>query len=377
MVDYNPDKEMVEIIIVGSEENQKSGTCREAEKVDKTINKSQFKQFDFVSSAAQDEKGITYNSASSSSPSNQQINHNSTEKHDRIMQEWERLKTGLPESTYVRVYENNVARAVIIGGAGTLYRDGLFFFDIILPPSYPNVPPEVHSYYTCALSYLQGAGIDTHRIDTRWSLYQSDKLLVAKWNPNTSTILDILLSIQLVFQTENPQKNNHGMNINDPRLQKGFKIGFRTDESFDSNERLFKANCLTMLAILKNPPKHFEEFVAQHFRDRAETILTLCNRFKIRRGNYPKYKTKMCREYHDSMINVYSKLLKAFIKNGSSLDGFIGDINLDDVDDSDYVDKLTYNKIVVIMLIICALLIICGFGGAIVGIVQAINKTLS
>ncbi|KAI3852435.1 hypothetical protein MKW92_018008, partial [Papaver armeniacum] len=154
-------------------------------------------------------------------------------------------------------------------------------------------------------------------------------------------------------------------------------IGFRTDESFDSNERLFKANCLTMLATLKKPPKHFEEFVAQHFSDRAETILTLCNRFKIRRGNYPKYKTKMCREYHDSMINVYSKLLKAFIKNGSSLDGFVGDINLDDVDDSDYVEKLTCDKIVVTTLIIFALLFICGFGGAIVGIVQAINKTLS
>ncbi|KAI3852436.1 hypothetical protein MKW92_018009, partial [Papaver armeniacum] len=122
MVDYDPDKEMIEIKIVGVEENQKVGTGRKAEE----DNKSQFKQFDFVSSTAQDEKGLTYNSssnASSSSPSNQQINHNSTEKHDRIMQEWERLKTGLPESTYVRVYENNVARAVIIGGAGTLYRD--------------------------------------------------------------------------------------------------------------------------------------------------------------------------------------------------------------------------------------------------------------
>lgn len=32
-------------------------------------------------------------------------------------------------------------RAAVIGAPGTPYHDGLFFFDIFLPPDYPFEPP--------------------------------------------------------------------------------------------------------------------------------------------------------------------------------------------------------------------------------------------
>ncbi|XP_026378480.1 probable ubiquitin-conjugating enzyme E2 25 [Papaver somniferum] len=212
------------------------------------------------------------------------------------MQEWKILKMGLPDSIYVRVYDNEVVRAAIMGRA-------------------------------------TGAGVNHFRIDTRRATYKSHKLLVAKWNPNTSTILNILLSVQLVFQTEDPY---YGMKTNDPRLQKSIKNGYKFDESFECNERHFKANCLTMLVTLRRPPKDFEEFVAEHFRDRSETIFTAFNRYKIKCGDHFKYEMKMGKEYHDSMVNVRTQLLKVFIKNGSSLDDFVGDINLD-ADDSGHV----------------------------------------
>ncbi|MCL7036593.1 hypothetical protein MKW94_002160 [Papaver nudicaule] len=291
------------------------------------------------------------------------------------MQEWKILKMGLPDSIYVRVYDNNVARAVIMGGAGTPYQDGLFFFDIILTPDYPSKPPAVHCYYNTARSYLRGAGLDTHRIETRWSYYNWEKLLVGKWNPNASTLLDILVSIQLVFQTENPYFSNHGMNTNDPHLQEAIKNGYMLDESFDCNERLFKANCVTMLATLTNPPKGFEAFVAQHFCDRAETILTTCNPYKIKCGEYPRYETKMCKEYRESMANVYSLLLEAFRNNGSSLDGFVGVVNLVD-DDSGYAKRTTgCDEDTILVLLVFGVVFICGLCGAIVGIVQAIDGT--
>ncbi|KAI3913768.1 hypothetical protein MKW98_011829 [Papaver atlanticum] len=264
------------------------------------------------------------------------------------MQEWKILRMGLPNSTYVRVYENDVARVAII----------------------------VQCYYEFTLCKLSGAGIDRFKIDTRWPTYDSQKPLVAKWNPNASTILDILLSIQFVFQTENPYFSIHGMNMNDPRLEEAIKIGYKLDESFECNESLFRANCCIMLATLKYPPKDFEEFVAQHFCDRAEAILTACNPYRIKCGNHPRYETKMCREYRDSMVNVYSKLLKAFIKNGSSLDDFVGDINLDEgIIAFRYVEKFTCDE--VLSLSVVAFILICVFGGLIVGIIQAINGTLS
>ncbi|KAI3879257.1 hypothetical protein MKX03_013454 [Papaver bracteatum] len=369
MVDYcPPDGEMVEIKIVDGELNQKQGTAGEAV-VNGTIIRNQFKQFDFVSSTAQSEKGITYHYAPSSSSGKQQINNSSIERHSRIMQEWKILKTGLPDSVYVRVYDNDVVRAAIIGGAGTPYHDGLFFFDIILPLNYPRVPPAVRCYHECTLCNLAGAGVDHFRIDTRWATYECQKLLVAKWNPNTSTILDILLSIQLVFQTENPY---YGMKTNDPRLQKAIKNGYKFDEEFECNERLFRANCLAMLVTLSRPPKDFEEFVAQHFRDRAETILTAFNRYKIKCGDYFKYERKMGKEYHDSMVNIYTKLLKAFIKNGSSLDGFVGDINLDD-DDSGHIVTTECHESAVLTLWLFGFLFICMLCVGIWGIIQTIR----
>jgi len=50
---------------------------------------------------------------------------------------------------YVRVYEDrmDLLRAVILGASGSPYQDGLFFFDIYLPPDYPQAPPVIICYF--------------------------------------------------------------------------------------------------------------------------------------------------------------------------------------------------------------------------------------
>lgn len=47
------------------------------------------------------------------------------------------------DTIFVRVYESrmDLLRAVIVGPAGTPYHDGLFVFDVLFPPTYPDVPP--------------------------------------------------------------------------------------------------------------------------------------------------------------------------------------------------------------------------------------------
>jgi hypothetical protein len=37
----------------------------------------------------------------------------------------------------------DLLRVVMVGASGTPYHDGLFFFDLQLPPSYPAEPPQV------------------------------------------------------------------------------------------------------------------------------------------------------------------------------------------------------------------------------------------
>jgi hypothetical protein len=50
------------------------------------------------------------------------------------------------DTIYVRAFEDrmDLLRVAMVGAAGTPYHDGLFFFDMQLPPSYPAVPPLVH-----------------------------------------------------------------------------------------------------------------------------------------------------------------------------------------------------------------------------------------
>ena len=38
----------------------------------------------------------------------------------------------------------DLLRAVILGAPGTPYHDGLFVFDLYLPPEYPHTPPVWH-----------------------------------------------------------------------------------------------------------------------------------------------------------------------------------------------------------------------------------------
>lgn len=49
---------------------------------------------------------------------------------------------------FVRVYESrmDLLRAVIKGAEGTPYHDGLFFFDVYFPKSYPHDPPVCLSF---------------------------------------------------------------------------------------------------------------------------------------------------------------------------------------------------------------------------------------
>ncbi|XLU54497.1 hypothetical protein S245_049145, partial [Arachis hypogaea] len=62
----------------------------------------------------------------------------------KVQQEWNILEKKLPETIYVRVFEERIdlMRAVIVGASGIPYHDGIFFFDICFPPEYPNEPPQ-------------------------------------------------------------------------------------------------------------------------------------------------------------------------------------------------------------------------------------------
>ncbi|KZV37150.1 hypothetical protein F511_15070 [Dorcoceras hygrometricum] len=223
-----------------------------------------FKQFDIVS-------GCSDHHFVNASETGLQCSQMKRSWLKKVHQEWNILEKNLPETVYARVYEDRIdlLRAAIVGSAGTPYHDGLFFFDVHLPPQYPNDPPMVH--------YNSG-GL---RINP--NLYESGRVCLSLintwngsdtevWNPGSSTILQVLVSLQALVLNEKPYFNEAGYDS---------QIGKAEGEknSLNYNENAFLVSCTSMLYILRKPPKHFEELVKDHFSQRSSSILSACKAY--------------------------------------------------------------------------------------------------
>ncbi|PHU01752.1 putative ubiquitin-conjugating enzyme E2 23 [Capsicum chinense] len=95
---------------------------------------------------------------------------------------------------------------------------------------------------------------------------------VERWTPRKSTILQLLVSIQGLVLNAHPYFNEpgRGTHIKDERWVKA---------SLAYNEEVFILTCKTMLSYIRTPPKNFEGFVYQYFRERGEFILSAVNAY--------------------------------------------------------------------------------------------------
>ncbi|KAF3328782.1 putative ubiquitin-conjugating enzyme E2 38 [Carex littledalei] len=163
----------------------------------------------------------------------------------RVQEDWKILEKDLPDTIMVRACEDRIdlLRAAIVGPAGTPYHNGLFFFDIQFPSDYPHSPPKAH-YHSGGL-----------RLNP--NLYQCGKVCLSllgtwsgtgceKWNSKTSTMLQVLVSIQALVLNEKPY-------FNEP--------GYAGSANTTSGER------------------HFEDYVAGHFQEHGATILRACKAY--------------------------------------------------------------------------------------------------
>ncbi|CAJ1978564.1 unnamed protein product [Sphenostylis stenocarpa] len=221
-----------------------------------------FKQFDVI----EDTSDHYYVEADLS------MQQHSKNRAKRIQEEWKSLEKDLPDSIFIRVYESRIdlLRAVIIGADGTPYHDGLFFFDVLFPSNYPNVPPEVHyhSYGVRLNPNLYYCGkVCLSLLNTWSSRYKNEK-----WVPGVSTVLQILVSIQGLILNSEPYFNEPS----NARLR-GSKEA--EDHSLYYNETTFILSLRTMVHVMRRTPKNFEDFVAGHFCSRAHDILVACKAY--------------------------------------------------------------------------------------------------
>lgn len=147
-------------------------------------------------------------------------NPSKKKKITRLIQEISTLSNGIPlffeSSIFFRIDNNriDIMKALITGPDNTPYSNGCFVFDIYCPSDYPEVPPLVN---------LETTGAQSVRFNP--NLYNCGKVCLSllgtwsggtneKWNSKTSTLLQVLVSIQSLILVEQPYFNEPGYESN-------------------------------------------------------------------------------------------------------------------------------------------------------------------
>nr|CAB3465853.1 unnamed protein product [Digitaria exilis] len=191
----------------------------------------------------------------------------------RVQKEWKILENDLPDTIYLRAFEDrmDLLRVAMVGASGTPYHDGLFFFDLQLPPLYPAAPPLV-SYRSFGL-----------RVNP--NLYPSGTVCLSLlntfggrgselWSPDASSLLQVVVSIQGPVLNAQPYYNE-----SDHAAQAGTPEGRRNELPYSENAYLLTLQ--TMLHLLRRPPAGFEGLVRDHFVRRGHRVLRACRAYVV------------------------------------------------------------------------------------------------
>jgi ubiquitin-protein ligase len=200
-------------------------------------------------------------------------------KLKRLVQEISSLSTGLPlipeSSVFMRVDQDrpDVMTAMITGPPGTPYSNGCYEFHIYCPSDYPKVPPVVNlettghgsvrfnpNLYNCGKVCLSLLGT--------WSGQQNEQ-----WNEKTSTILQVLVSIQSLIMVERPYYNEPGY-----ESQMGTYNGEKQSKAYVDNIRVQSIRW-AMVDQLKNPSPGYEDVIKTHFKIKKQVIYREINQW--------------------------------------------------------------------------------------------------
>jgi len=185
--------------------------------------------------------------------------------------QWKLLQAGLPVGIYVAAFAERVdlLRAFVVGPPGTPYQDAAFVFDLQLPPEFPQQPPAVHylSHGERVNPNLYENGKVCLSLLGTWTGRQSCEL----WNPESSTVLQVLVSIQALVLCEQPYYNEAGY-----EKQQGTNEGAHHARRY--NEGALLLSLKSIMNTLKYPTAPFAQLTTLHFRAARRRIVGCCRK---------------------------------------------------------------------------------------------------
>lgn len=178
---------------------------------------------------------------------------------------WAQLKKSLPAGVAVRTFEarSDLLRVVIFGPKDTPYEALIFLFDIQLPCAYPREPPAVFYHSMNA----------TERLNP--NLYENGKVCLSLlgtwsgpgWDPDNSTLLQLLVSLQGLVLVDKPYYNEPGN-----EKHSGTAEGELQARLYNENARLLALKAT--IPNLNRPPRPFKSLLIAYYRHRHAALRT-------------------------------------------------------------------------------------------------------
>lgn len=203
----------------------------------------------------------------------------------RLASEYAAMINGLPifyeSSVFVRVNEkdNRCAKVLITGPEGTPYDSGCFIFDLFTGSNYPENTPNMlfknsgnvrfnPNLYNCGKVCLSLLGT--------WRGTASES-----WNPKTSTLQQLFISIQSQILIDQPYYNEPGF-----ESTYATPAGQETSRQYNCERRWYTlTHAMYELLIKPDSYPEFTDIIKKHFTLKKEYILQLCDKWKAEPNN--------------------------------------------------------------------------------------------
>lgn len=199
------------------------------------------------------------------------------------------LPVAASSTIWCRLHESqmHIWRAMISGPDGTPYAGGLFIFDILCSSDYPNSAPKVNLCTTGGGSVrfnpnLYNCGKVCLSLLGTWQGDQAES-----WHPKTSTLLQVLMSVQALILVPDPFFNEPGYE----RIR-GTPDGNRQAREY--NEVIREATIrYAMIDILRKPPPELRQAILSHFALRRADILANVRAMAAEKSNSKPHADRM------------------------------------------------------------------------------------